>query len=142
MNDANDPYDLRRFVDAQNSCFERVRSELQDGVKRSHWIWFIFPQIQGLGHSPTARRFAISSREEAEAYLGHPILGPRLRECTLLVNLVEGRSIGEIFGYPDDLKFRSCMTLFAQVSPDNQIFIDALEKYCGGKFDPLTLERL
>ena len=142
MNYASDPYDLRRFVDAQNSCFESVRSELQDGVKRGHWIWFIFPQIQGLGHSPTAQKFAISSREEAEAYLGHPILGPRLRECTRLVNLIEGRSISEIFGYPDDLKFRSCMTLFANVARDNQIFIDALEKYCGGKFDPLTLERL
>jgi uncharacterized protein (DUF1810 family) len=142
MNDPNDPYDLQRFVDAQISCFESVCSKLKDGVKRGHWIWFIFPQIKGLGHSPTAQKFAISSREEAEAYLGHPILGPRLRECTRLVNLIRGRSIGEIFGYPDDLKFRSCMTLFARVSPDNQIFIDALEKYCGGKFDPLTLERL
>ena len=142
MDDPKDPYNLRRFVDAQNSCFESVRSELQDGAKRGHWIWFIFPQIKGLGHSPTARRFAISSREEAEGYLRHPILGPRLRECTRLVNLVEGRSISEIFGYPDDLKFRSCMTLFAHATRDNQIFVDALEKYCGGKFDPLTLERL
>ena len=142
MNDANDPYDLRRFVDPQNSCFESVRSELQDGAKRGHWIWFIFPQIKGLGHSPTAQKFAISSRQEAEAYLRHPILGPRLRECTRLVNLIEGRSISGIFGYPDDLKFRSCMTLFAHATRDNQIFVDALEKYCGGKFDPLTLERL
>ena len=142
MNDASDPYDLRRFVDAQNSCFESVRSELQDGLKRGHWIWFIFPQIKGLGHSPPAQKFAISSRREAEAYLGHSILGPRLRECTRLVNLIEGRSISEIFGYPDDLKFRSCMTLFAHATRDNQIFVDALEKYCGGKFDPLTLERL
>jgi len=142
MSDPNDRYDLRRFVDAQNSCFESVCSELQDGFKRGHWIWFIFPQIKGLGHSPTAQKFAISSREAAEAYLGHPILGPRLRECTRLVNLIEGRSISEIFGFPDDLKFRSCMTLFANVARDNQIFIDALEKYCGGKFDPLTLERL
>jgi uncharacterized protein (DUF1810 family) len=142
MSDPNDRYDLRRFVDAQNSCFESVCSELQDGFKRGHWIWFIFPQIKGLGHSPTAQKFAISSREEAEAYLRHPSLGPRLRECTRLVNLIEGRSISEIFGFPDDLKFRSCMTLFANVARDNQIFIDALEKYCGGKFDPLTLERL
>ena len=142
MNGPSDPYDLRRFVDAQNSRFERVRLELQDGVKRGHWIWFIFPQIKGLGHSPTAQKFAISSREEAEAYLGHPILGPRLRECTRLVNLIEGRSLSEIFGYPDDLKFRSCMTLFARAAQHNQIFIDALAKYCGGKFDPLTLERL
>jgi uncharacterized protein (DUF1810 family) len=142
MTGTNDPHDLRRFVDAQNSCFESVRAELQDGFKRGHWIWFIFPQIEGLGRSPTAQRFAISSRGEAEAYLEHPLLGPRLRECTRLVNLIEGRSIAEIFGYPDDLKFRSCMTLFAKVARDNQIFIDALEKYCGGKFDPLTLERL
>ena len=142
MSDPNDRYDLRRFVDAQNSCFESVCSELKDGFERGHWIWFIFPQIKGLGHSPTAQKFAISSREEAEAYLGHPILGPRLRECTRLVNLIEGRSISEIFGYPDDLKFRSCMTLFANAARDNQIFIDALEKSCGGKFDPLTLERL
>ena len=142
MDDPKDPYNLRRFVDAQNSCFESVRSELQDGAKRGHWIWFIFPQIKGLGHSPTAQKFAISSREEAEAYLRHPSLGPRLRECTRLVNLIEGRSISEIFGYPDDLKFRSCMTLFANAARDNQIFIDALEKSCGGKFDPLTLERL
>jgi len=142
MDDPKDPYNLRRFVDAQNSCFESVRSELQDGAKRGHWIWFIFPQIKGLGHSPTAQKFAISSRQEAEAYLRHPILGPRLRECTRLVNLIEGRSISGIFGYPDDLKFRSCMTLFAHATRDNQIFVDALEKYWGGKFDSLTLERL
>ena len=142
MDDPKDPYNMLRFVDAQNSCFESVRSELQDGAKRGHWIWFIFPQIKGLGHSPTAQKFAISSRQEAEAYLRHPILGPRLRECTRLVNLIEGRSISGIFGYPDDLKFRSCMTLFAHATRDNQIFVDALEKYCGGKFDPLTLERL
>ena len=105
-------------------------------------MWFIFPQIAGLGHSPMAQKFAISSRDEAEAYLAHPILGPRLRECTRLVNLTEGRSIGEIFGSPDDMKFRSCMTLFAHATQDNQIFIDALQKYCGEKFDPSTLERL
>ena len=138
----NDPYNLQRFVYAQNLRIEDVLAELRDGGKRSHWMWFIFPQIKGLGHSPAEQKFAISSREEAEAYLGHCILGPRLRECTRLVNLMEGRSIGEIFGYPDDLKFRSCMTLFANVARDGQIFIDALEKYCGGEFDPLTLERL
>ena len=139
MNGPSDPYDLRRFVDAQNPCFESVRSELQDGVKRGHWIWFIFPQVKGLGHSPTAQKFAISSREEAEAYLGHPILGPRLRECTRLVNLIEGRSLSEIFGYPDDLKFRSCMTLFARVSPDNQIFIDAWRNTAEGNSTPSHL---
>ena len=142
MSDPNDPYDLQRFVDSQNTCFEKVRSELRDGRKTGHWMWFIFPQIKGLGNSPLARSFAISSREEAEAYLRHSILGPRLRECTGLVNLIEGRSIEQIFGYPDDLKFRSCMTLFAHATPENQVFMDALQKYNGGKFDALTLERL
>jgi uncharacterized protein (DUF1810 family) len=139
MNDPNDPYDLQRFVDAQNPCFERVCSELRDGSKRGHWMWFIFPQIKGLGHSSLAQKFAISSREEAEAYSRHSILGPRLQECTCLVNLIEGRSLEQIFGHPDDLKFRSCMTLFAHATEDNQVFVDALKKYCGGKFDPLTL---
>jgi uncharacterized protein (DUF1810 family) len=142
MNDPNDPYNLQRFVEAQNPCFESVCAELRDGSKTGHWMWFIFPQIKGLGLSPLARKFAISSRQEAEAYLRHPILGPRLRECTRLANLMEGRSVEQIFGYPDDLKFRSCMTLFAHATPDNQVFIDALQKYCEGRFDPLTLERL
>ena len=112
------------------------------GVKRGHWMWFIFPQIQGLGHSATAMRFAISSREEAEAYLQHSVLGPRLRECTGLVNMIEGRSIERILGYPDDMKFRSSMTLFAHVTADNQVFLDALQRYFGGEFDRLTLERI
>jgi len=142
MSDPNDPYDLQRFVDAQNRCFVSVCSELRGGRKTRHWMWFIFPRIKGLGNSPLARKFAISSREEAEAYLRHSILGPRLRECTGLVNLIEGRSIEQIFGYPDDLKFRSCMTLFAHATPENQVFMDALQKYNGGKFDALTLERL
>jgi uncharacterized protein (DUF1810 family) len=105
-------------------------------------MWFVFPQINGLGFSRMASTFAISSREEAEAYLEHPILGPRLRECTRLVNLVEGRGISEIFGYPDDLKFRSCMTLFAQVAADCQVFTEALQKYFGGEPDQATLARL
>jgi len=138
----HDPHNLQRFVDAQEPVFEQVRAELRAGRKTSHWMWFIFPQIAGLGHSPTAIRYAISSRQEAEAYLNHPLLGPRLRECTRLVNFVEGRSIEQILGYPDNLKFRSCMTLFAQVPTDNQIFQDALQKYFGGEFDRLTLERL
>jgi uncharacterized protein (DUF1810 family) len=142
VTDPNDPYDLQRFVDAQNLCFERVCSELRSGRKTSHWMWFIFPQIKGLGYSPLARKFAISSRDEAEAYLRHSSLGPRLRECTEMINLTEGRSIAQIFGSPDDVKFRSCMTLFAHATTDNQVFMDALQKYCGGKFDPLTLERL
>jgi uncharacterized protein (DUF1810 family) len=138
----DDSYHLQRFVDAQNSVFDQVSAELRQGQKRSHWIWFIFPQIQGLGHSQMASQYAISSREEATAYLQHPILGPRLRECTRLVNLIEGRSIGQIFGYPDDLKFRSSMTLFAHATSENQIFTDALDKYFGGESDRLTLERL
>ena len=137
-----DPYNLQRFVDAQSSVFEQVISELRQGRKRGHWIWFIFPQIGGLAHSATAARFAISSRQEAEAYLNHPILGPRLRECTRLLTLVEGRSIQEILGFPDDLKFRSSLTLFARVTPDNRIFQDALDKFYGGEYDALTLERL
>lgn len=139
---ANDPYSLQRFVDAQADSFEQVRSELRAGYKQSHWMWFIFPQIQGLGSSSTARSFAISSLVEAQAYLDHVVLGPRLRECTRLVNFVEGRSIDQIFGYPDNLKFRSCMTLFARATSDNQIFLDALQKYFGGQLDQLTLQRL
>ena len=107
-----DTYDLRRFVDAQEPVFERVCAELRAGQKQSHWMWFIFPQIQGLGRSSVAERFAISSLAEAKAYGHHEILGPRLRECTRLVNLVERHSAGEIFGYPDDLKFHSSMSLF------------------------------
>ena len=133
---------LERFVQAQKPVIGGVLAELRAGRKTSHWMWFVFPQIRGLGHSPTAQHFAIASRAEAEAYLLHPILGPRLRECTQLVNAVEGREIEEIFGYPDYLKFRSSMTLFANVTADNQVFVDALNKYFGGEQDPLTIERL
>jgi uncharacterized protein (DUF1810 family) len=138
----NDPYDLQRFVDAQNPVFEQVRSELQRGRKRSHWMWFVFPQLRGLGASSMANKFGISSRDEAEAYLRHPILGPRLRECTRLVNLVEGSSIEEIFGYPDNLKFHSSMTLFAQVAPEDDVFATALQKYFEGQPDQLTIDHL
>jgi uncharacterized protein (DUF1810 family) len=138
----SDPYDLQRFVDAQDPVYDKVRAELRDGSKRSHWMWFIFPQIMGLGSSPLARRFAISSLSEATAFLEHPILGRRLAECTMLVNRVEGRPIGQIFGSPDDLKFRSSMTLFAHATPDNRVFLDALQKYFKGEFDPATLSRL
>ncbi|HMD98656.1 MAG TPA: DUF1810 domain-containing protein [Terriglobia bacterium] len=138
----NDPYDLQRFVDAQNPMFEQVCSELQAGSKEGHWMWFVFPQLKGLGHRWMASKFGISSRAEAEAYLRHPILGPRLRECTRLVNLVDGRSIEQIFGYPDDLKFGSSMTLFAEVASDKEIFMNALQKYFGGQPDGLTLDRL
>jgi uncharacterized protein (DUF1810 family) len=138
----SDPYDLQRFVDAQNPLYDKVRAELRDGSKRSHWMWFVFPQIEGLGSSPLARKFAVSSLAEAAAYLAHPILGPRLAECTRLVNLVEGRPIEQIFGSPDDLKFRSSMTLFAHATAENQVFVDALQKYFKGEFDPATLSRL
>ena len=138
----NDPYDLQRFVDAQDPVYNQVCTELRDGYKRSHWMWFIFPQIKGLGHSPIANKFAISSLQEAKAFLDHPILGPRLRECTRLVTLLEGRSIDQIFGHTDSLKFGSSMTLFAHATPDNQVFKNALEKYFEAEFDPLTVERL
>src|SRR5271169_1019373 len=124
----NDPFDLQRFVTAQDPVFAQVCSELRRGRKEGHWMWFVFPQLEGLGHSWMASKFAISSRDEAEAYLKHSILGPRLKECTRLVNLVEGRSIEQIFGYPDDLKFRSSMTLFAHATPENEVFLNALQK--------------
>jgi uncharacterized protein (DUF1810 family) len=137
-----DLFDLERFVIAQNPVYEKACAELRAGRKESHWMWFIFPQLRGLGFSQIATAFGITSRQEAEAYLNHPLLGPRLRECTGLVSLIEGRSIRQILGYPDDLKFRSSMTLFASVTPGGGIFEDALQKYFGGKLDPLTLERL
>jgi uncharacterized protein (DUF1810 family) len=138
----SDPYNLQRFVDAQQQVYENVRRELRRGSKRSHWMWFIFPQIKGLGRSDMAQLFAISSREEAAAYLEHPILGLRLRECSRLVAAIDGRSIEDIFGYPDYLKFRSSMTLFAQVAADNEVFNDCLRKYFNGEPDPATLTRL
>lgn len=137
-----DPYNLQHFLDAQRPIYEQVCSELRQGRKSSHWMWFIFPQLRGLGFSATAQKFAISSLAEAEAYLAHPILGPRLNECTELVNLVEGRSASEIFGYPDDLKFRSCMTLFAHATLQNEYFMQALTTYFRGEFDPATLRLL
>jgi uncharacterized protein (DUF1810 family) len=140
--DVNDPYNLQRFVDAQDPIYKEVCSELREGYKRGHWLWFIFPQIKGLGHSYLANKFAICSREEAKAYLKHPILGPRLRECAHLVTLVEGRLIDEILGHIDSMKFRSSITLFAHVTSDNEIFKGALQKYFGGEFDRFTLERL
>ena len=137
-----DPHHLQRFIDAQSSIYEQVCEELRAGRKRSHWMWFIFPQIAGLGHSETARFYAIQSIDEAKAYLEHPVLGSRLLECTSLVMLVSGKSIHDILGSPDDMKFRSCMTLFARAGADNKPFEDAIEKYFGGRHDPRTLERL
>ncbi len=137
-----DPYNFQRFVDAQEPVFDQVCSELRNGSKRSHWMWFIFPQIDGLGHSAISVKYSISSLEEARAYLNHPTLGPRLRECTRLVNQIEGRSIEDIFGYPDDMKFHSSITLFANAASDSQVFRDALQKYFNGELDQLTLDRL
>ncbi|WP_437620611.1 DUF1810 domain-containing protein [Sorangium sp. So ce1151] len=137
-----DPYDLQRFLDAQAPVYDRVLAELRRGEKTSHWMWFIFPQLQGLGYSAMARRYGIASKAEAEAYLRHPTLGPRLIECTRLVNHVEGRSLYDIFGSPDDLKFCSSMTLFARAAPDEGAFLTALEKYCDAEPDPRTLALL
>jgi uncharacterized protein (DUF1810 family) len=142
MRNADDPYDLQRFVDAQNPVYDRVRAELRSGRKQTHWMWFIFPQIAGLGHSAMAQRYAISSAAEARAYLDHPVLGQRLRECTRMVLAVEGRSAHDILGSPDDMKFRSCLTLFAHTAAEEPVFRDALEKYFEDKFDPLTVEKL
>ncbi len=133
-----DPFNLRRFVTAQDPVIEDVLDELRAGQKASHWMWFIFPNIQGLGSSGMARRYAVASREEARAYHEDPLLGARLRECTRLVLDVEGRRIEQIFGYPDDLKFHSCMTLFAKVAPEEPSYREALQKYFAGEPDPRT----
>jgi uncharacterized protein (DUF1810 family) len=138
----SDPFDLARFLYAQEGIYERAVLELGAGRKATHWMWFVFPQIRGLGHSETARRYAIGSAAEARAYLDHPVLGPRLRHCVgLLLGPVQ-QSAQEIFGYPDYLKLRSCLTLFAAVRTDERIFQDALERYFDGIADPLTLARL
>jgi len=133
---------FHRFLTAQVPVYDEVLAELRAGRKSSHWIWFIFPQIAGLGRSSMAQQFAIASLDEAKAYLQHPVLGPRLKACTQLVLDVNGRSAEEIFGYPDHLKFRSCMTLFLTASTDNAIFKDALFKYFDGKPDQMTLDIL
>jgi uncharacterized protein (DUF1810 family) len=137
-----DPFNLDRFVSAQAAVFPRVLEELQAGEKRSHWIWFIFPQMKGLGRSSLAEFYGIGSLAEAQAYARHPVLGPRLAQCTQLVNQVEGRSIREILGYPDDLKFRSSMTLFAHAAGESAEFDTALTKYFDGESDPLTAAML
>jgi uncharacterized protein (DUF1810 family) len=137
-----DHFNLQRFVNAQNPVFAQVLSELRAGRKTSHWMWFVFPQIQGLGLSATSREFAISSLEEAQAYLAHPILGPRLVECCQLVLQIEGKSGRQIFGSPDDVKFHSSLTLFAETGPDSGAFQSALDKYFAGVPDPLTLRHV
>jgi len=136
---AGDPYDLRRFVDAQADAFERALAELQRGQKRTHWMWYIFPQFDGLGFSSTSTRYSIKSIAEAKAYLCHPVLGPRLMECAEAVVRIEGRSAFEIFGSPDDVKLRSCATLFACVSPVGSVFDRLLGKYFHGERDGKTL---
>ncbi len=133
--------DLQRFVDAQARVIDHVRRELTAGRKTSHWMWFVFPQIKGLGRSAAAQRYAIADLAEARAYLAHPILGPRLIECTRAVLHLKDKTLIEIFGTPDDLKFRSAMTLFARAS-DHPVFREALDRFCGGEEDPQTLNRL
>jgi uncharacterized protein (DUF1810 family) len=142
MSNSTDPFHLSRFVDAQQDDFEQALSEIRSGKKRTHWMWYIFPQIDGLAFSSTAKHYAIKSIEEARAYLDHPVLGPRLLQCAEAVVGVEGRSATEIFGSPDDLKLRSCATLFACVAPPGSVFERLLEKYYGGERDRKTLRLL
>ena len=136
------PFDLDRFVAAQDPVLAQVREELRDGRKRSHWMWFVFPQLAGLGYSAMAQRYAIASLAEAQAYLAHPLLGPRLVVCAGLVNAVAGRSVHQILGSPDDLKFHSCMTLFAAAGPEAPVFREALARYFAGAPDRATTDRL
>jgi uncharacterized protein (DUF1810 family) len=138
----NDPYNLQRFAEAQDRCYERACQELSAGYKQSHWMWFIFPQLRGLGRSAMANHYGISSLQEAAAYLAHPVLGPRLKHVTELVLRVHGSTVEEIFGDSDDLKFRSCMTLFAEAAGGSGVFQEALQKYFHGKPDTLTMNRL
>jgi uncharacterized protein (DUF1810 family) len=139
---AGDPHNLNRFMQAQEGDYARALAEIRSGRKRSHWMWYIFPQFDGLGSSPTSKRYAIKSVAEAKAYLDHPVLGPRLRECVEAALGVEGRSASEIFGSPDDMKLRSCATLFAHVSPAGSVFDRLLDKYYQGDRDSKTLRLL
>jgi len=135
-----DPYNLERFVEAQRGAFEQACAELRRGRKTGHWIWFIFPQIAGLGFSEMSQRYAIRSIEEARAYLAHPVLGPRLREVCGILNGIEGRTVYQIVGSPDDIKLRSSMTLFAKATKENGVFVEVIRKYFGGELDDRTLE--
>lgn len=140
---ADDPFDLQRFVTAQARSFEAALGELKAGEKRSHWMWYVFPQLRGLGHSPTAQFYGLASLDEARAYLSHPVLGERLKRCVEAVLAVQGRSLRAIFGSPDDMKFRSSMTLFARAAPDREtLFRQALDRYCEGRADERTLALL
>jgi uncharacterized protein (DUF1810 family) len=138
----SDPFDLQRFVDAQADIYERALAELREGRKRSHWMWFMFPQIDGLGHSTMAQTYAIRSFAEARAYLAHPVLGARLQKCTQAVLAVAGKSAHAIFGSPDDLKFHSSMTLFAHAAPNESLFRAALVEYFDGQDDQNTTSRI
>ena len=138
----DDPFDLQRFVGAQAPVIDTVRDELRAGRKRSHWMWFVFPQLRALGHSAMAQHFGIATLAEARAYLAHAVLGPRLVECTGLVCATTGRTIHEILGSPDDMKFRSCMTLFAAADPAALLFPEALRIFCAGVPDPRTIDLL
>lgn len=139
---SDDPYNLNRFVQAQEDDYEHALSELRSGKKRTHWMWYIFPQIDGLALSSTSKHYAIKSAEEAKTYLDHPILGPRLLACAEAVSSIEGRSATEILGSPDDLKLRSCATLFASVLPPGSVFDRLLKKYYRGERDEKTLQML
>jgi uncharacterized protein (DUF1810 family) len=138
----DDPYNLSRFLQAQEDDYRRALSEIKSGAKRRHWMWYIFPQIDGLGFSPTAKLYSLKSIEEAKAYLDHLVLGPRLLECTEAALQIEGKSATQIFGSPDDVKLRSCATLFACVSPPGSVFERLLDKYYGGERDEKTLQLL
>lgn len=136
------PYDLERFVRAQQPVYADVVEELRTGRKRTHWMWFIFPQMQGLGRSDIALYYGVASKDEAKDYLAHPFLGQRLEQCTQLVLMIEQKTLNEIFGHPDDIKFHSSMTLFAIVGDSNNLFQACLKKYCGNQMNPFTLARL
>ena len=138
--DIDDPYELNRFISAQNGVYDRALAELRDGLKRSHWMWYIFPQIDGLGHSPTTRLYSVKSLDEARQYLSHPVLGARLVECAEAVLAVSGQSASDIFGHPDDWKLQSSMTLFELVSGPHSVFGRVLDKYYQGKRDSRTLQ--
>jgi len=135
-------FNLERFVDAQIGVYDTALAELRAGHKRTHWMWFIFPQIEGLGHSAMAQRYAIRSADEAAAYLAHPVLGPRLRACAAAVASHHDRGVDEIFGHPDNLKFHSSMTLFADVAPHEAIYQTCLDQFFDGRADPATMDRL
>jgi uncharacterized protein (DUF1810 family) len=138
----SDPFDLQRFVDAQSGTYYQALAELRAGAKRSHWMWFVFPQVAGLGRSPMAQRYAISGLDEARAYLAHPVLGPRLLECARALTGLAGRSAEQVFGPIDAVKLRSSMTLFAAADPDEPVFGEVLDRYFAGERDESTTARL